>query len=132
MKDNIFLETDRAIYDILSNNKFLKELKIGIYFEIPSGTSFPYIHIGKSSLKNISTKTSELYKIIKEINIFSSNNGTKQLLIIINEIIHALKLENFKLKNESIISSNMDEYNIFIKAENIYHLSCKFELYIEN
>jgi uncharacterized protein DUF3168 len=87
-------QLQEAIYEkLINDNELSKKIK-GVYTHVPQDTKYPYVYLGKSKLKDFSTKTTKGLQIILDIAIYTNENGNRELISIMEKI-------------EKIISGNL-------------------------
>jgi hypothetical protein len=86
----MILKLQQTIYNHLNQKKFTDQLK-GIYYQVPSNSSFPYIYIGDFNAKDISTKDRQLAEITFKINIYLRDKNLRVMLELSSEIAQELK-----------------------------------------
>lgn len=81
-------ELQKSIHAALVTNSALTALLSGtkIYDDVPQGTSFPYVTLGESSLRDWSTGSDEGDEHILTLHVWSRAKGRKQ----VHEIMDAL------------------------------------------
>lgn len=82
MNFNNVISINKTLFKILSENHALTKKLRGIYAHVPQNATFPYIHLGKVSLIDHSTKTSRHAKAFFNITIYSRDKGPKEAMSI--------------------------------------------------
>jgi hypothetical protein len=112
----------KEIYKKLNDNIEIGYLVSGVYNHLPQNTQFPYIHIGKLTATDVSSKTSQAMSIIVEINI-SREKGSREALIIMEHVIAVLTYDNMT----EFIGCEVEQLQDGVT----YRLSSKFKTYKE-
>lgn len=113
------------IYKQLDKEDTLKSLK-GIFFQVPSGTSFPYIFIGDFISKDVSSRSLDIKEINFSVTIYHREKSQKFAFDVMDKIKNLLQVSNFgnivliKILEEKIICQNDGiTQQIFMKFKSI-------------
>ena len=86
----MILYLQQFIYQQL-NKKQITDKLVGIYYQVPANSIFPYIYIGDFHSKDISTKDREILDISFRLNIYLRDKNLKSMLELAEEIKETLK-----------------------------------------
>lgn len=100
----MIIDFQNKLFEALEKSS-LKNLIKGIYFQVPSNSSLPYLVLGDFKSKNISTKTEKKYDVTFKINFFSKDLSLVRIQDIVKLIINETKyfLPRCYLREERVI-----------------------------
>lgn len=101
---NPIIQWSNAIYQLLANSKELENLGVNVFTYVPQDTKYPYIYLGQMNISDHSTKTSNGFNLINEINIYSQERGNKQSVIISHIVKELLESSSLNLKYYTLIN----------------------------
>jgi hypothetical protein len=127
MSFDIIWQLRKTIYTVLESDNELAGMVKGIYDYVPQNTAFPYIYLGKVSINDWSTKTTNGYEVLSEINIYTNTKGSKLAFEIIGKVNQLLHNQEFRFNNDRIISTEFLEAEIEQIDEHAYHVKSKFQ-----
>lgn len=124
-------ELQKDVYATLSANVPLSNLIEGVYDEVSSSPTFPYVTI--SEVVEVADNSLHSYgrSSLLNIHVWSKYRGNKETLEIIQEIISALDKTKFSTSTSySHISTHYLDYRVLKEPEdNIRHGIARFRIY---
>lgn len=128
---NMFLEIQRYLYDTLKKNKNLAQ-DLRIFNQIPEGTPYPYLYLGKFSVVNRSLKGSFRMHFVNELHLYSQEFSTEDILEWINEIKRSIVGYKIQLENTFINEVNFIQTTLDVLPDGAtYKAIMKFRLIAE-
>lgn len=104
----MILNLQQFIYQQL-NQKNITDKIVGIYYQVPANSKFPYIYIGDFHSKDISTKDRERAEIYFKLSLYLRDKSLKSMLELGEDIKRELRSNEImmiKCFEEKIILQN--------------------------
>ncbi len=95
MTSDAIWQLQKAVYVALDGDASLSALVNGVFDFVPEDTEFPYVVIGDAGTRDWSTVTTKGAEITLEIDSYSRERGSKELLEImtlVQDILHDVNL----------------------------------------
>lgn len=80
------LELQKAVFAALDDDATLSGLITGVYNHVPQGSALPYVSIAAIDSSPYQSLSSSGVEIKLQINIYSNDNGSKEVVGLANEV----------------------------------------------
>lgn len=108
MIETALLPLQEAIYKRLNEDTELQEFITGVYDHVNKDTSFPYVTIGEPLVSPFETKTSYSENIPWVLHCYSDDEGKRESMLILNQMIKALTKQPFHVDGFKVIRFMVD------------------------